>query len=115
MISRLQYTNNNPVSTSNYYGIIRNIAGTQCGNGNIEAASGEQCDDGNTQNGDGCSDTCQLETPQCEIIALGTNDGLAPFTFNFDVTYDSGWTNITEIYYGDGSTGTNESHTYTNS
>ena len=115
VISRLQYTNNNPVSTSNYYGIIRNIAGTQCGNGNIEAASGEQCDDGNTQNGDGCSDTCQLETPQCEIIALGTNDGLAPFTFNFDVTYDSGWTNITEIYYGDGSTGTNESHTYTNS
>ena len=30
-----------------------------CGNGIIEAD--EQCDDGNTQNGDGCSATCQIE------------------------------------------------------
>ena len=30
-----------------------------CGNGIVEA--GEQCDDGNTQNGDGCSSTCQIQ------------------------------------------------------
>jgi cysteine-rich repeat protein len=30
-----------------------------CGNGVVEA--GEQCDDGNTNNGDGCSSTCQIE------------------------------------------------------
>jgi cysteine-rich repeat protein len=32
-----------------------------CGNGVVEP--GEQCDDGNTDNGDGCSSTCQLEQP----------------------------------------------------
>jgi cysteine-rich repeat protein len=31
-----------------------------CGNGTVE--SGEQCDDNNTNNGDGCSSTCQLES-----------------------------------------------------
>jgi cysteine-rich repeat protein len=34
-----------------------------CGNAQLEA--GEQCDDGNTENFDGCSDTCQIETPVC--------------------------------------------------
>jgi len=34
-----------------------------CGNSIVE--SPEQCDDGNTNNGDGCSDTCQLEGPVC--------------------------------------------------
>jgi cysteine-rich repeat protein len=34
-----------------------------CGNGSLEA--GEQCDDGNTINGDGCSDTCQIEAATC--------------------------------------------------
>ncbi len=32
-----------------------------CGNNNIE--TGEECDDGNTVSGDGCSSTCQQETP----------------------------------------------------
>ncbi|OGZ80129.1 MAG: hypothetical protein A2353_02595 [Candidatus Staskawiczbacteria bacterium RIFOXYB1_FULL_38_37] len=32
-----------------------------CGNSAVE--SDEQCDDGNTSNGDGCSSTCQTETP----------------------------------------------------
>lgn len=31
-----------------------------CGDGIVEA--GELCDDGNTTNGDGCSNTCQIET-----------------------------------------------------
>ena len=34
-----------------------------CGNNIIE--QGEQCDDGNIINGDGCSSSCQIETPQC--------------------------------------------------
>ena len=34
-----------------------------CGNGILDP--GEQCDDGNTNNGDGCSATCQLETGWC--------------------------------------------------
>ncbi len=32
-----------------------------CGNSFIETGAGEQCDDGNTNNGDGCSSTCQNE------------------------------------------------------
>jgi cysteine-rich repeat protein len=34
-----------------------------CGNGIVE--SGETCDDNNTVNGDGCSNTCKLETAVC--------------------------------------------------
>ena len=34
-----------------------------CGNNIIETE--EQCDDGNDVNGDGCSASCQIETPQC--------------------------------------------------
>jgi len=42
-----------------------------CGNSVIE--SGEQCDDGNTNNGDGCSSTCQNEVAECGngIVELG--------------------------------------------
>ncbi|HLK09779.1 MAG TPA: choice-of-anchor Q domain-containing protein [Candidatus Binatia bacterium] len=36
-------------------------AAATCGNGILEP--GEQCDDGNTANGDGCSSSCQLESP----------------------------------------------------
>jgi len=38
-------------------------AGTsaQCGDGTVDGACNEQCDDGNTNNGDGCSSTCQFE------------------------------------------------------
>lgn len=37
-----------------------------CGNSFIETGAGEQCDDGNTNNGDGCSSTCQNESaPVC--------------------------------------------------
>jgi choice-of-anchor A domain-containing protein len=39
------------------------LAGGECGNGKVEY--GEQCDDGNTNNGDGCSSTCQIEPSKC--------------------------------------------------
>ena len=48
-----------------------------CGDGNVEAP--EECDDGNTNNGDGCSDSCEVEegwdctNPPCEPIC---GDGL---------------------------------------
>ena len=35
------------------------MGGGVCGDGTVDA--GEQCDDGNFMNGDGCSNTCQLE------------------------------------------------------
>jgi len=37
-----------------------------CGNGKLEG--GEQCDDKNTKAGDGCSATCQLETPEGMVV-----------------------------------------------
>jgi cysteine-rich repeat protein len=44
-----------------------------CGNGKLE--QGEQCDDGNTDNGDGCSSTCQLETPlACDTSLCDSGD-----------------------------------------
>ena len=38
------------------------IIGPVCGNGAVE--TGETCDDGNTASLDGCSSTCQIETPE---------------------------------------------------
>ncbi|CAI9577360.1 unnamed protein product, partial [Staurois parvus] len=32
-----------------------------CGDGEVNEESGEECDDGALQNGDGCSQKCQLE------------------------------------------------------
>ncbi len=32
-----------------------------CGNGTLDGSCGETCDDGNTDDGDGCSSTCQVE------------------------------------------------------
>jgi cysteine-rich repeat protein len=45
-----------------------------CGDGIVD--SGEQCDDGNTNNGDGCSSTCQTEGPPnvCGDGALGGSE-----------------------------------------
>lgn len=40
-----------------------NVDPPVCGNNVIE--SGEQCDDGNVLNGDGCSNSCQLELAAC--------------------------------------------------
>lgn len=43
--------------------VISSGAGAVCGNSIIEV--GEGCDDGNTTPGDGCSASCQVETPVC--------------------------------------------------
>jgi len=36
-----------------------------CGDAIIEVSLGESCDDGNTEDGDGCSSTCQIEPQPC--------------------------------------------------
>ena len=46
---------------------------TRCGNGIKEY--GEQCDDGNNANGDGCSSTCQNETPPINITGITYSTG----------------------------------------
>ena len=35
--------------------------GARCGDGVVQPGNGESCDDGNTDDGDGCSSTCQIE------------------------------------------------------
>ena len=47
---------------------LKTVYGGYCGNGIKE--DGEQCDDGNKINGDGCSSTCQTETPKECIIQI---------------------------------------------
>jgi len=50
-----------------------------CGNGILEI--GEQCDDGNTNDGDGCSSTCQIEagTVECDDGIDNDNDTFIDF------------------------------------
>ncbi|MEM3113413.1 MAG: PQQ-dependent sugar dehydrogenase, partial [Candidatus Pacearchaeota archaeon] len=48
-------------SINTIYTAYFNLENPGCGNGILEIALGEQCDDGNTNNGDGCSSTCQIE------------------------------------------------------
>ncbi len=43
-----------------------------CGNNTIE--SSETCDDGNAISGDGCSSSCQVETPPAEIPSIVINE-----------------------------------------
>ena len=57
-----------------------------CGNGVIE--SGETCDDGNIVSGDGCSSTCQTETPGGGGgggTTTVTNISVIPTEFNLDI------------------------------
>ena len=43
------------------YSQTGNYRWSYCGDGKTNTVCGEECDDGNTNNGDGCSSTCQLE------------------------------------------------------
>lgn len=56
------------------------VSSASCGDGKIEHL--EQCDDGNTQNGDGCSNACQLEKIDCKAVemSLSPSQGIAPLT-----------------------------------
>jgi len=62
-------------------------AGTVCGNNIVEA--GEQCDGGNAVSGDGCSSTCQTETPPAnrppQFTALAQQQGQVGSTLRFNI------------------------------
>jgi cysteine-rich repeat protein len=40
-----------------------NCTAASCGDGTLNTSAGEACDDGNTIDGDGCSSSCQFESP----------------------------------------------------
>jgi uncharacterized repeat protein (TIGR01451 family) len=64
-----------------------------CGDGLVNN-EGEQCDDGNTASGDGCSSTCQTETPQSlhSISGMKFNDANDNGTRDEGESGLAGWT-----------------------
>lgn len=74
--------------------ITGSLAGPGCGNGTIDL--GEECDDGNAVDGDGCSDSCELEAEyQQDFEALVRTDPNA--------LADDGWRVFGNVF--DGMTG----------
>lgn len=57
------------------------ITASVCGNNILEA--GEVCEDGNTQDGDGCSDSCQIQNiaPVCSVDSMENDDTENQFFF----------------------------------
>lgn len=63
---------------------VSSYIGSQCGNSQIQSRSNEQCDDGNATSGDGCTNTCQIQsgylcsgTPSsCYVIPVCGNGGM---------------------------------------
>ncbi len=62
-----------------------------CGDNNVNSVCGEECDDGNTNNGDGCSSTCQFEDECTSGVCCDTSS--QPYTYR-PTTYLCGaaWT-----------------------
>ncbi len=56
-----------------------------CGDWNVDADNWEQCDDWNNVNWDGCSSTCQLETPTC-TLSPNPPSGTVPLTTTINAT-----------------------------
>lgn len=65
-----------------------------CGNGTLEP--GEQCDDSNTNNGDGCSATCQFQTLTSVTVTPANSNVAKGQTLQYAATanYSDGWTNV---------------------
>src|SRR5471032_871374 len=57
-----------------------------CGNGVVDP--GEACDDGNTNNGDGCSSTCQTENIATPRVALTVDNTTATTDLNVVSTFN---------------------------
>lgn len=85
------------------------VSSASCGDGKIEHV--EQCDDGNTQNGDGCSNACQLEKIDCKAveIKLSPSQGIAPLTTELHFK-NTTWFTLTTLNRDNGNilTGTQE-------
>lgn len=69
-----------------------------CGDGDV--SWNEQCDDGGTENGDGCSTTCQREIPSCASVDLSFSPtaGVPGTTVTATLWWAlPGWINITSL------------------
>lgn len=92
-------------NTTGVFELDLGIEPSVCGNGLVEG--GETCDDGATEDGDGCSSTCQLETEKARDLcatapAIGLNaEGDGTYTAKIV----SGTTNLTHT------AGVNATHT----
>ncbi|MDQ3364791.1 MAG: Ig-like domain-containing protein [Myxococcota bacterium] len=58
-------------------GRICELALDTCGDRLLQTVKGETCDDGNRASGDGCSSTCELETPFFSEYVEGTSNNKA--------------------------------------
>ena len=70
--------------------VVLNQFNSVCGNNVLE--TGEQCDDSNTDNKDGCSSTCQLETVTCGDLEDKTgwySEYFNYFSSHIDMNLDS--------------------------
>ena len=72
------------IDTTLYDGEVTCLGGPPvCGDGHLDP--GEECDDGNTQNGDGCSSTCQIEGDTIRAVGPGAPVAILQ---NFDADID---------------------------
>ena len=71
--------------TVNFY----NHPNNYCGDYNLD--ENEECDDGNNVNGDGCDESCQLETSTVETCVYIDEDGLASTTDDRSLASSSVW------------------------
>ena len=68
------------------------ITGPKCGDGKLDE-NHEQCDDGNTQNGDGCSATCQFESLGIDLdktVSKNTIQAGESVTYTYKIKSKSG-------------------------
>jgi uncharacterized delta-60 repeat protein len=94
-----------------------------CGDGELQEKEGEQCDLGAWINGpgSGCSSTCQLETPTCEISIVNAEPIFSWDLVTFAITgVNAEWMDFVSLTFGDGASAQNlnennlqYTHTYT--
>jgi cysteine-rich repeat protein len=88
----------NGSSNSNTATCTQNCRNARCGDGFVQP--GEACDDGNTQNGDGCSSACQVESNSGGGSSTSScATGLTPATLSLSTDGWSYWQN--ELYFFD--------------
>lgn len=72
-----------------------------CWDGKLEGY--EQCDDGNTSNWDGCSSSCQLEYPKCDVVKLRLDPESGHYPLDVKATFSiTTWFKATSFSWSDG-------------
>ncbi|MEJ7598941.1 MAG: Ig-like domain-containing protein [Kofleriaceae bacterium] len=74
-----QWADTNCLIDTFVVGRICELEPSSCGDSVLQAAIGEQCDDGNTVDGDGCSESCELE-PLAIFTFTGATGAETTFT-----------------------------------